>query len=840
MRSPFAIFRKNQKTLTVILVGLSMIAFVLLGAANDPNNLPAALAIMVVVAVCAGAAWIAGMPAKRSSEYGTWGAIIGLACGIMITLTGGPPDAVIADTGNISSEDLLELRRHRDFANQFVQRAVVETQPDRNQAEQLIRQNQFGFGIDGSLSSERDVVTTELLRREANRLGLTATDQSVTAFIKRITGDDEGGGAITRDQFREIRKQLGLSEDQLYEILRAELQARMAAEFLFDMPSTLPPEEYWEFYRRMYTRQTAQIAAVRVTDYVDDEAEPTPAELQEFFAAHRENYPNLTKDGLALDEGAPGFKQPRRVRIGFLEAVYDDVLATIPEPTEEEIEAYYEEHYKKPAEEAARRAPPQEGPAIPSTAAPSTESGSDTPSTDPETTPNDPADSSSQPGEPASESTPDNSPETPSEGATPEPGADSPECEIEQEPAEAQPGDESKPADDPQPADASATAENSTDDSSDTNQPDAQPTAEPAAAAADDSGETTPAVPPSNIPLLDAALREQIRLEIMQERAVAEQRKMAQAASDFLFENVGFYLNAGDDDPNKITLEQAEDKLLEYAAEHGLYYDVTPLLSSRELAESEDYPVGGASTDDGRRTPISTAVFQTGEKDLYRPVTAQNTVTDSWFACWKTEDEPTFVPDALTDERVREQVVEAWRQFEARPKARAQADQLAELVRDSEDSMDVVLGTQTTDKNPSGYLVIETGEFSWLSFPGAQRPNPWNFYPPQIQDPPGTADVGPEFMQVVFNQLGPGEVGVASNIDKSVYYVVKIGTRTPGTGDDFEGFRERFLAEPVFEQLFQFPSVYQQLAAQESNQYRSDWVEELWQRHGAQLTVRAE
>src|SRR5688500_2074591 len=125
MKSPFQIFRTHQKIMMVILVGLSMIGFVLMGAVPDPTNMPSALVFIVVISVVAGAAWIAGMPAKNSSEYATWGVILRVGLAFVITMTGGPRPVLRAETGDLTVEDLSNLRRYREAANQFVVSAIA-------------------------------------------------------------------------------------------------------------------------------------------------------------------------------------------------------------------------------------------------------------------------------------------------------------------------------------------------------------------------------------------------------------------------------------------------------------------------------------------------------------------------------------------------------------------------------------------------------------------------------------------------------------------------------------------------------------------------------------------
>jgi hypothetical protein len=338
--------------------------------------------------------------------------------------------------------------------------------------------------------------------------------------------------------------------------------------------------------------------------------------------------------------------------------------------------------------------------------------------------------------------------------------------------------------------------------------------------------------------LLDDALREQIRDELIQQKTFRRMEDMTAAAVDWFVENVGLYVSAPEDSPERLTPEQAAQKVRDYARQQGLHYDETPLMSGEELASSEDHPVGAAvDPHDPRRATVAMIVMTSSPQDLFRPMVAENFVTTSRFVFWKTEDRPGYIPGDLDDERVREQVTETWRMLQARERAKARAEALAQRVRDSVEPMSVALGAETVTGTDKGLFltVTRTGEFSWLSFPGAQRPNPFSFQPPTLQDPLGIQNAGQDFMRTVFNDLKPGQVGVAPNFDRSIFYVVKVLERTPASEQDFDQFRARFLKEPVFDQLF-FPSVYQQLALRTMQEYRSDWVTQLWEKHGAQLT----
>ena len=81
-----------------------------------------------------------------------------------------------------------------------------------------------------------------------------------------------------------------------------------------------------------------------VSSFIDEEAEPKEADLVQLFAANRNNIPNYDEQG-RLDEGRPGFLQPRRIKVGYLEAVYEDIEPLVGEVTDEEIQKEYEEKY---------------------------------------------------------------------------------------------------------------------------------------------------------------------------------------------------------------------------------------------------------------------------------------------------------------------------------------------------------------------------------------------------------------------------------------------------------------------------------------------------------------
>jgi hypothetical protein len=929
MQSPFEIFRKHQKMLTVVLTGLAMFAFVILGAVPDPSAMPPLLGAIFIGGVVGGLAWLAGIRSKKSNEYGLIGFIAGLGIGLAAMMAVGPGDVVRADTGNINQMEMTNLQRQRGLANQFVQLAYNRAEEKARKSDLRLLQSPPRFGF-GHPDETKDIVVGELLRREADKLGMQVSDDAVNDLIRSLStagvhpDDPEQRPLLGASDVKGIRSQMGgISESELYQALRNELKALNAGRFFYggitvaDGRNPLPPLEYWEFYRKMNIQQSLAVAPVPVSAFVDESATPGDAELQELFAAHKGNFHNTTLEG-RLDEGRIGFRQPRRVALEYIEIPYDAVEKTVGEVTDEEIEQFYEENYASAPDlpaGAAGGATPTDGPMLPDMGPDDAPAADDTPQPPAEAPPAD-----DKPAEPEADAEqPAQPPREPSDGATPqspqtpaepprsedppsesdseppaEPKADDPQPAADQNgaslkstsvlqqvaffddeqptdqpteqpaetpadnpaaaddaPAQEQPSDkpaEQTPADEkpaetpvtPQAGDAPASPAADTPQTPAADAPASEPDmpAEPAAPAEGDAPAETPATPPAE-PAgpreLDDELREEIRDQILRRKTAQKQQELMGQA----FELMGIELSSArmvpEDDDAYVSAADATQKLKEFARQKGLAYERTPLLTMRELQQSEEYPIGRAGSVANIQSSESAAqlAFSMAPSSLYQARQVMDIETGSRFVFWKVEDVASYVPQSLDDPGIREQVVKAWRQLQAREKARARAQELAKQADGVETPLsEIFAGATVTGKEGADAVsIVQPPKFSWLSAPSAQMsPNPFNRPMPtmtELRTVPG--DVGEEFMRTVFNELDPGEAGVAHSYDMEYFYVVKVIDRSYGNSPDEQAFRERFVSQPVFDQ-FGF-SDYFKLAAGKLAQYQTNWADELFQRH---------
>lgn len=944
MSSPFVIFRRHQRVLMVVITGLSMISFVLLGAVQDPTHLPVPLIVLFVAALVGGVAWLAGLSSGKGAEWGLAGTVAGAVVALAIAFSSRPVSAVYIDSGNLSDEEVSRLRTQRYVVNQFVNSAFQQTfgRPLQTLPAPVQRSFNFGFSNSGDVSVD-DVVVGEILRREADKMGIVISDQIVTEFIKQVT-TKEGLSAVfdrvkgqmadyeyeywtkfllpgmkqksmTQQAFTKLRQQLRISEAGLLNAIRDELKIRQAYQLLAGN-NYFPPEQFWGYYQKLNVKQSAEIASIPVKDFVDQEAQPTDADLLKLFEQYSKNFPGYTPEGKP-EPGRPGFYQPRRFQLGYLEANYELIEPLVGEVSDEEIQTRYAEKYLKQVPDSGALQGPDLP--LPPPGKPAMPQGEDQPADKPAEKPVEkPAAPASPPAEkpadkPAAEAPKADTPKTEapkadapkldapktdaSEADTPK--AETPKAEdakpapqsssslmkglsssqtvaflLADEPAanapqaEAPKADAAKKGDAPQaeapktdtpkadapkleapsaekPAEAKPAAEKPADAKMEKKE-ESKPAADekPAAPTGDKKAgddvvppapsEMTPPAPKNEVPPLDDAMKAQLRSEILQERTKAEIAKRMEAAY-LEMADISTDLTREKTESDYLTLEQATKKLQAYAEANQLAYVVTPMLSEEDLADSKDHPIGQASLP--QRMTVAEALRYSSPADLYRVNTASDFTTSSAYVYWKLQDKAAYAPVTLDDEKeLRDAVTEAWRLELARPKAKARAEELAKMVRQSDQPMGTVLAEQTvTGSKESLFVPVRiTGDFTWMQKPMVPATGMMQSMPVGPSIIPGATDAGEEFFKAVFDELQVGEVGVAPGNQLDNYYVVKIESRDPSNPEQMEALRKKFLAEGM--KVNGYSSMLQQSLMQNS----VNWLQQLFEEHNVSITRRDE
>ncbi len=453
MASPFSIFRKNSRIMMVVLTGLALFAFVILDQIRtNPELFPPLMGMLLGLGIF----WYFGAQSGKPIPYSIAGLVVGLLLGVAIPRYIGAAPLVQTNAGNLTAKDMQELVRRRQIANQFIESAysrAVMAPPEMPMLQRFWQQglqpHLFGFGRQ---SMEEDVVMGYLLSHEADKMGVEVSDAAITEYINQATNKQ-----LTGSDFQKIRNRMKLSEVEIYDALRGEIRAKIALRLKAPRYLTTP-EEYFELYQRMNVSQKLELTAVPVKQFADKAGEPTSADLTAFFEQYKATYPNQ------LEPGAPGFRQPPKAQLEYLEADYETIESIVAEKnpvTDAEIEAKYAE-LKKAHEERIKPIPDSDGdgntgssnpldpgftPDPPAGGGPAlTPPGGTQPKPDDTTTPEPEKKPESDPAEkPASPDTP-----TPDDPATPEkkPAAGKPESEPEPA-SKPEPKSEEKPAEKP-------------------------------------------------------------------------------------------------------------------------------------------------------------------------------------------------------------------------------------------------------------------------------------------------------------------------------------------------------------------------------------------------------
>lgn len=845
MRSPFAIFRKHAKVLTVVLTGLAMFAFVVMDQIRDnPHLFPIILSALLLGT----AFWILGRPTGNSTEYGIGGMLLGVILMVyVVPLVSKPAAAVTLTIGSLTDKELNDSVRRMQEANRFVARAMLK-------AGQRPSRDVFGFGR----GPGEDAVMAFILNHEAEQMGIQLSDDAINKFITTVTANK-----LSQSEFKEVRTEMRLGETELYNILREQLQAQVAMQMLMPRNFTTPAN-YWDYFRRLNVKQEIKVAAVPVSAFVS-ENKLEDGRISAFFEQYKNNVPGN------FVSPEPAFGQPRKVRLAYLEVDYEKVRRQVEQEqpiSEEDIEKYYEENKEERYQDLPSFedsiTPPFEDSALPDEEKPlepviAPDPGPKLKDKQPEkASPDEKGAAEKKAGE-ASKTPPEkNNPKKNDKAQfSVQDDAAKDAAVTDPAPSTGQPEhDENAPVEAPVPEDPDAPVR----------APDPPP-------------------PPKYLPL-DDELRDEIRDELLHARAVVEVADIRTKAYNFMREIDDEYnLNAPRTDSEDRPLKPEEikeiadraraivDSVKQFAGENDLHYVELDLYSFEELTErgkkaadlwneikgsdadagDEDnqtlkYLVAQATetspADEGfgtDRLSVLQVVFGSQQDRLYSPDQAQDDLSDNQYIYWKTENKKQHVPK-LDDPGIRDQVAAALRQFEARKPARERAEELAVLARKAVEggkSLEEALAGQKliADKKDSLELtVLDNGEsFSWLTISTAQSPNPFAKPPPVLSTPTAIEHAGNEFMRVAFHGLGVGEIGVAPNADRSVYYIVQVKTRTATKQGGLTALRDLFMQEKLFGDESPFfgrlPSSYTNLTSQDRREAIVRWSNQLLKKY---------
>jgi len=804
MASPFTFFRRNSHVTMVAVVILSMLAFTLDTLFSDRGTHFVLLGILIGAMIFS----FFGFSRGQWIKFGIAGAVLGAACGFVLPRMVNPNSGFYQTSalGAFDDKRMMDLQLQRNIPNMFMQQAYEKVIAPGT----AMYAPQFGFGHEAGTD---DLTFAEMMRAEADSLGIVVTDKMVSDWINKQTQEK-----LSRAAFAEIRQKLNfgtgpISERQLLDCFGKELKALMAYQILRPQPSSLPqgPDVYYATFKRTKVRERLNTVRLDVDSFISEVADPTDAEISEKFQEGRLRFPN------ELAPGLPGFRQPNKAKLAYLEFGYKKVEASVTPPTDAEVEAFYKDNldklYRKPAEPAPKKS----------------EAPAETPQT--------PGDASAT-EKPADEPKPEE----------PKPDEPKPEEPKPEEPkAEEQSRIQSKVDGIKVVSDLSRIAgtvrltalvdEKSEDvQGAEKSETEAATPAQPAAA--EPTASETPesqefVIPKIEYKPLDDELKAEIREQMLDAKvrtALNDRLNELMTAVKKLDDKRSGYRFSLFEKNRSISPSELSEKMREsgvetlaalkaLAAETGCEFVETPLLSYSELVEGESFPIGAAMVSQGET--VAQKVFSAFPDDPTNDTTlfvGQRAVKNEFdpdggetrYAWVITEYAPSHIPE-LDVPGIREQVVLALKREKARDLAKARGEELAKTIQaglnkpegEKKTMSETVEGQTVLGKADSPVVSMrQTLPFSWME----QSMTPqMNF----MQQPTARlssirfADeiagsiryAGPKFMEAVFEDLSNNEVGVVPNEDFSSYYVVQVLERAPADENGEDILRQQFLTE---------------------------------------------
>lgn len=644
------------------------------------------------------------------------------------------------------------------------------------------QQKQISLGIP-EFNSDLAQCRTRLLAVRAKQLGMEFGNDAVDTYLREFCDK-----RIPRERFQAILKEQTdnrLTKFDLYEQLKIELAAvvmeRLAlAGVIHDRNPLLTPGEMWQNYLRL--NQSARVEAFPVfpQDQVKNvKQEPTSAEIEELYAQGSQRYP-------FPGNSTPAFKRRYLANVEYVSANWD--LLTEQEKgkiSEDKIRAEYDRQIslnqlQVPVETPSTPTSPESTERPP---APPAKNSAESKNEAPNTPPTSPAKASDVPAVPVPTATPKSSQRT-KRGAA-----------VVRYVSMLQ---ENSPPPVVQPPQLDAVA--------------------PVAAGAIPAGSSPvePGIPatgaagaPADAPKMRTQTYEEAKDSIARSLAIEPVRELIRVKLSKIDQAMSKYAGAmsiarlKSSEGVKTEAVAKRPDLKKMAEEEGLTYGQTGKIDGFKLAA---LPVG-MSTVDGR-TPVASAImtpevplFTTLRADYLDQAALQSGQAPQFqqFVLWKTEQELAYTPQLS---EIRQEVIDAWKLQKAQVLAADEADKLAKKIAaaGAEPWKSVLQPAEQA-------LVINTPLFSWMTTSGGMFGEP---VPSRVE---GLDTVGPEFMRKVFS-TPVGQVGVAPNQGRTVYYVARVVETTPTT----EELQQRFQADS-----FKFAA--RQLAMGDANEMFGDWYE---------------
>lgn len=246
--------------------------------------------------------------------------------------------------GEVSIVHLDRLRNNREAVSRFyfVLQQNLEANAPLTALQEVVQEA-------GMPRDDEDLVNDWLLTQHGLAQGMTASEEAIFDYLKRLTTGSTNATAALKKTLADI----GISRRRLNALLADTIVlSEVQQVFQHNLPA-ITPSMRWNAFERLGRRVRVEATAIPVASFIKEVSDPSREELQAFFAANRYRQPHP-------DQAESGFAIPRKLAFAYLViAPTEEMMAAI---SADEVQKYYDENkatlFRKPLTRDTSSSPP--------------------------------------------------------------------------------------------------------------------------------------------------------------------------------------------------------------------------------------------------------------------------------------------------------------------------------------------------------------------------------------------------------------------------------------------------------------------------------------------------
>ncbi|MCL2709728.1 MAG: hypothetical protein FWE95_02510 [Planctomycetaceae bacterium] len=286
--------------------------------------------------------WMAGATLLAIISFLFLGVIIQLVDGGRSGAQQNPTVAESRRFGKITEYDLHRLRNNQSTLQGFLrvlyrnldQKLEQDGFDAQSRGRALFPLAEYVEQLTRTQSSEY-LVNMWLVTQSVQAEGLLPDWDDAKQLLWDLTGGPPPNGFLSDAVYDQTRQDVGLSHEVVKQLLASQIQWRQALMRLNLSIGTVSPATRWDWYQRLFRNVTIEVAAVSTDAFIDQMPEPTERQLTAFFEEHKGKRfnPMIAESGFIMP-----------TELAFQYVVAEPTQQLLDSITEESMLAFYEEH----------------------------------------------------------------------------------------------------------------------------------------------------------------------------------------------------------------------------------------------------------------------------------------------------------------------------------------------------------------------------------------------------------------------------------------------------------------------------------------------------------------